>query len=133
LRGRAKLSQKELGERLGVSGNYISMIELGKKSPGATLRKLFESIEQSLPSQVPVQASGAPKESLPAAAGVVHANSLFSLLSTETLIRTFTEVAGKLSQSDLSKQKQVIGNLWELLNEMEQRLPAGAGSGPGAV
>lgn len=121
-RGRAKLSQDELGERLGVSGNYISMIELGKKSPGPSLRKLFESLEQSPLYRTPGETSCELKEAMPGASGPAPANPLLALLSTDTLIQNVGEVAEKLSQSDQPGQKQVIGILREYLDEIERRL-----------
>jgi len=125
-RRRAKLSQKDLGELLGISGNYISMIELGKKSPGSSLYKLFESLEQSPKYQVAPQASEMVKQ-IPDAAGaaVASPSAVFCMFSTETLIRTFAEVAEKLLHSDPLKQKQALSNLRQLLAEIEQRLLTG--------
>lgn len=126
-RGRAKLSQDELGERLGVSGNYISMIELGKKSPGPPLRKLFESLEQSPMYRTPSgDGSGGLKEA-PVSPEAAPANPILAMLSTEALIRNFAEMAEKLSQSDQPKQKQVLGILREYLDEFERRLLASSG------
>lgn len=127
-RGRAKLSQDELGERLGVSGNYISMIELGKKSPGSSLRKLFESLEQSPLYRTSGDAGpGVLKETFPGHSGPVPPNPLLALLSTETLLRNFTEMAEKLAPSDPAGQKQVVGILREFLDEIERRLLASSG------
>jgi transcriptional regulator with XRE-family HTH domain len=126
-RGRAKLSQEELGERLGVSGNYVSMIELGKKLPGTTLRKFFEAFEQSPQYQTPAQTSAGRREPLSGSAGVVPANSLHSMMSTEMLILIFVDLAEQLAQADAAKRKLVLGNLRELLDEIEQRLLASSG------
>ena len=116
-RRRIRLSQDEFGERLGVSGNYISMIELGKKAPGPSLRKLFEAIEQS-----PVyQTSGFPPK---LTIRDYQANPTLAMLSTETLIQTFAEVAAKMSQVDDPTKKQVVGNLRDYLDEIEHRLTA---------
>jgi len=126
-RGRAKLSQDELAERLGVSGNYISMIELGKKSPGTSLRKLFESLEQSPLYRTEADAPGKLPASVPAPPGGLPTSPLLALWSTEMLIRNFTEMAEKLSQSDPPDQKQVVGILREWLEEIERRLLASSG------
>jgi transcriptional regulator with XRE-family HTH domain len=112
-RKRADLSQVELGDRLGVSGNYISMIEVGKKDPGPSLRKLFEAIEHS-----PLYSGGASD---------VPGNPLFTMLSMETLITTFAEVADKLTSGDMSERKQKLGNLREMLDEIDRRLLASSG------
>jgi transcriptional regulator with XRE-family HTH domain len=126
-RGRAKLSQGELAGRLGVSGNYVSMIELGKKLPGATLRKLFDTFEQSPQYQAPAQMSGGRRASDSGIAGVAPANSLLAMVPTERLILIFMDLAEQLSPADAAKQKLVLGNLRELLDELEQRLLASSG------
>lgn len=112
-RRRIKLSQDEFGERLGVSGNYISMIELGKKSPGPSLRKLFESMEHS-----PLYKLGV----LDALGQPIPPNPLLSVLSTEMLIQNFQDVAEKLPQATQTEQKQRLGQLREMLEELEDRL-----------
>jgi len=124
----AKLSQEELAERLGVSGNYISMIELGKKSPGPSLRKLFENLEQSPMYRTPSEkVSGELKESFSVSPEAAPANPILAMLSTEALIRNFAEMAEKLSQSDQPKLKQAVGILREWLDEIERRLLANSG------
>lgn len=129
-RGQARLSQEELGERLGVSGNYISMIELGKKAPGPSLRKLFESLEQSPayrrnPEGVAeLRDAAAPR---PTETGRAGANALLALLSTETLIQTFGDVADKLVRGDGHERKRAVGSLREMLDEIERRLVASSG------
>jgi transcriptional regulator with XRE-family HTH domain len=112
-RHRAKLSQTELGDRLGISGNYVSMIELSKKDPGPSLKKLFEAIEHS-----PLYAgpgTAPPPE---------PADPLYAMLSMETLIQNFAEVADKLPQSSGSAQKRVVSSLRDMLGEIEARLLA---------
>jgi transcriptional regulator with XRE-family HTH domain len=112
-RHRAKLSQTELGDRLGISGNYVSMIELAKKDPGPSLRKLFEALEHS-----PLYAGpGTPPPAEPA-------DPLYAMLSMETLIRNFAEVADKLPQSTGAVQKRVVASLRDMLGEIEARLLA---------
>ena len=131
---RAKLSQEELGERLAVSGNYISMIELGKKEPGAGLRISFEMLERSpLYGESPhagmeLRDSAGPYRggSGPAA---VPVNPMFAMLSTETLEKNFGEVAEKLSQvAGTPEKKRVVGSLREMLDEIEGRLLANSGA-----
>jgi transcriptional regulator with XRE-family HTH domain len=113
-RKRAKLSQGELGERLGVSGNYVSMIELSKKEPGPSLQKLFEQLEHS-PLYARMGGSGVPP------------NGVYAMLSLETLETNFGEVAEKLAKVGPAEKKRVVGNLREMLEEIEQRLLASSG------
>jgi SOS-response transcriptional repressor LexA len=40
-----KLTQQDLGRIMHVGGNYISMLEMGKKEPSPTLEALFSSLE----------------------------------------------------------------------------------------
>jgi transcriptional regulator with XRE-family HTH domain len=46
-RNRTGMSQQELGKRLGISGNYVYLIESGQKSPHPSTVKLFEALEVS--------------------------------------------------------------------------------------
>jgi DNA-binding transcriptional regulator YiaG len=48
LRAQYKLSQPALGELLGVSGNYIYLLEKGVKKPSKTLKILLGYIEKDL-------------------------------------------------------------------------------------
>ena len=112
-RRRFKFSQHELGERLGVSGNYVSMLELGKKPPGPSLRKLFETIEQSH--------KHLPAASVPRATGQPPANEYLTLLSTDTLVRNFGEVAQKLSTDAVLEKQCVVDNLRAMLDVIEKR------------
>jgi transcriptional regulator with XRE-family HTH domain len=123
-----RLSQDELGERLGVSGNYISMIELGKKAPGPSLRKLFEALEQS-PAYQPQPFPGtAMRPRLPRN---YQSNPTLAILSTETLIKTLAEVADKLVHVDDITKKHVVGSLREYLDEIEHRLISASTSSAG--
>lgn len=46
-REECSLSQSELSSALGISRNYVSMLELGRKEPSAQLRKAFEAYADS--------------------------------------------------------------------------------------
>jgi len=46
LRDNFKLSQRALGDSLGVSGNYIYLLEKGVKKPSKTLKLLLDCIEK---------------------------------------------------------------------------------------
>jgi len=110
-RRRFKFSQHELGERLGVSGNYVSML---------SLRKLFETIEQS---HIHLAA-----ESIPRSTGQTPANQYLTLLSTDTLLRNFGEVAQKLATGGVPEKQCMVGNLRAILDEIEQRWLTGTNS-----
>jgi transcriptional regulator with XRE-family HTH domain len=127
-RNRARLSQIELGERLGVSGNYISMLELGKKDPGPSLAKLFESMEHS-----PLYAGGDQNAPTAGLAAILPPNPIYSMLSNETLQRNFGEVAEKLFDSTNKEKDRVVGTLREMLNEIEHRLVAKAEASSGGL
>jgi hypothetical protein len=110
-----------------VSGNYISMIELGKKEPGPSLQKLFESLERSPLYGEPAHAGMELREAVPSA--VVPVNPMFAMLSTETLEKNFGEVAeGLLQVTGAPEKKRVVGMLREMLDEIEGRLLASSGA-----
>lgn len=48
LREKYNLSQPAFGKLLGVTGNYIYLMEKGVKIPSKTLRLLFDCIERQL-------------------------------------------------------------------------------------
>ena len=48
LRGKYNLSQPAFGNLLGVSGNYIYLLEKGVKKPGKTLELLLGCVEKQL-------------------------------------------------------------------------------------
>lgn len=48
LREKYKLSQPAMGNILGVSGNYIYLLEKGVKTPSKTLRLLLDCVERQL-------------------------------------------------------------------------------------
>jgi DNA-binding transcriptional regulator YiaG len=48
LREKYKLSQPACGNLLGVSGNYIYLLEKGVKNPSKTLKLLLDCVEKQL-------------------------------------------------------------------------------------
>jgi SOS-response transcriptional repressor LexA len=60
LRKELALTQEEMGERLGVSGNWISLLELGKKEPAAATLNHVELIAEAVEAGL-VHAPGRPK------------------------------------------------------------------------
>lgn len=47
LREECQLSQEEMAAELGITRNYVSMLELGRKHPSAQLRKAFSAFAES--------------------------------------------------------------------------------------
>ncbi len=47
-RQRFNLTQKELAKLIGVSSNYIYLLEKGVRRPGKTLQLFFECLERDL-------------------------------------------------------------------------------------
>jgi DNA-binding transcriptional regulator YiaG len=48
LRKKHELSQPKFGRLLGVSGNYIYLLEKGVKTPGKTFKLLLDCIEEKM-------------------------------------------------------------------------------------
>ena len=46
LRKKLKLSQVDFAEQIGVSGNYVHLLEKGVRTPSKTLRLLLDRIEK---------------------------------------------------------------------------------------
>lgn len=114
-RNRLHLSQEEMGEHLCVTGNYIYLIESGKKSPGPSLVKLFESMESS------------PQYDPALAPVTVPPNPFYAMIKTETLHKNFAELAEVLVETSKSDRKPVIGQLKEMMDEIESREVASSG------
>jgi len=126
-RKRVELSQAELGERLGVSGNYIYLIESGQKPPGPSLVKLFESFEQS-PLYSNAALASPDGSAVRDSAKAVPPNAFFGMLSTELLLENFSEVSGKLVAAKTDdERKPIIGQLRDMLGAIEQRMLASSG------
>lgn len=114
-RTRLHLSQEEMGEHLCVTGNYIYLIESGKKAPGPSLVKLFESMENSPqfdPSLAPV---------------TIPPNPFYAMIKTETLHKNFAELAEILTETPKNDRKPIIGQLKEMMDEIESREVASSG------
>ena len=124
-RTRAKLSQAELGDSLGVSGNYIYLIESGRKPPGPSLLKLFERMEQS--PAYNSESSSTARGSRPAHGDSAQSNAFHALISTEQLLNNFSEFSEKLLSETGSNRKAIIGQLREMLDELESRELASSG------
>src|SRR5215831_8556111 len=88
-RNRIGMSQQELGHRLGISGNYVYLIESGQKNPGPSLLKLFETMEISplYQGEFSKDSSGGPRYSPEAALGV------YERMNAETLKRAIADQA----------------------------------------
>lgn len=126
-RTKANLSQAEMGDRLGVSGNYVYLIESGRKPPGPSLVKLFESLEQSPLYQPGTSSAAGLRQSKPGSGGSVPPNAIYSILSLETLLTSFSEVSEKLVSVPVAGRKPVIGQLRDMLDEIQSRVLASSG------
>lgn len=123
-RTRLHLSQEEMGEHLGVTGNYVYLIESGKKAPGPSLVKLFESMENS------------PQYDPALAPVTIPSNPFYAMIKTETLHKNFAELAEVLVETAKPDRKPVLGQLKAMLDEIEAREAANLGplsAGPHAA
>ena len=114
-RTRLHLSQEEMGEHLCVTGNYVYLIESGKKAPGPSLVKLFESMENSPlydPEKTPV---------------TIPPNPFYTMIKTESLHKNFAELAEMLVETPQKDRKPIIGQLKEMMDEIESREVASSG------
>ena len=117
-RNRVGMSQQELGKRLGISGNYVYLIESGAKNPGPSLLKLFETMEISplYQGEFPKDESGAPRFSAEAALGV------YDRLSTDTLKRTIADQASHLPAADPHTVCSIIESMREMMSILTTRI-----------
>lgn len=115
-RERAGISQKELGKSLGVSGNYIYLIESGQKSPGPSLLKLFETLELS-----PFIQSEGLRESFGRARGPAPVG-FFDDLGTETLKQNIADLAARLPGADPVSVLRLLENIREMMAVLADRL-----------
>lgn len=61
LRESLNLSQEAFAQKLGISRNYVHLIEAGKKNPGGSLVTLFEQLEAGVQSPKKVSSLGEDK------------------------------------------------------------------------
>lgn len=109
LRNRLKMTQEELGQRLGVTGNYIYLIEAGKE-PSDRLLKSLEVFEQSTSGPLELRESAGP----PMAA-------IYSKLETRTLLHSLKDIADKLPKADRFELKIMLANIQAILDELQGR------------
>lgn len=109
-RERMNLSQEELGNQLGVSGNYIYLIESGKKIPGDSLLKLFDTVE----------AVGDFVRDAPISENEDKPNP-YSHLQIETLQKSLADLSAKLPSISEHERKYILGNIRAILDELEDR------------
>ena len=113
------MSQQELGKRLGISGNYVYLIESGAKNPGPSLLKLFETMEISplYQGEFPKDPStGAPRFSAEVALGV------YDRMSADTLKRTIADQASHLPIADPHTVYSIIESMREMMSILTTRI-----------
>jgi transcriptional regulator with XRE-family HTH domain len=115
-RNRIGMSQQELGKRLGISGNYVYLIESGQKSPGPSLLKLFETMEVSPLYQGEFSKEGSPRFSEASALGV------YDRLGTETLKQNIADQASHLPTADPHTVFSIIESMREMMSILSTRL-----------
>lgn len=117
-RNRVGMSQQELGKRLGISGNYVYLIESGAKSPGPSLLKLFETMEVSplYQGEFPRDASGATRFSEASVLGV------YDRLGTETLKQNIADQASHLPTADPHTVFSIIESMREMMSILTTRI-----------
>ena len=106
----------ELGEKLGVSGNYIYLMESGQKTPGESLLKLFEIMESS-----PASKSEFFKEAMNPRFSESSTRA-FQRISIETLKQNIAENAGHLRGADVQASLTLLEDLREMMGVLSMRL-----------
>lgn len=114
------MSQQELGKRLGISGNYVYLIESGQKNPGPSLLKLFETMEVSplYQGEFSKDPTGAPRFSEGSALGV------FDRFGTDTLKQSIADQASHLPTADPHTVFSIIESMREMMSILSTRLRA---------
>src|SRR5215831_3789279 len=115
-RNRIGMSQQELGHRLGISGNYVYLIESGQKNPGPSLLKLFETMEVSPIYQGELSKEGSPRYSEGTAL------SVYDRLGTETLKQNIADQASHLPTADPHTVFSIIESMREMMSILSTRL-----------
>ena len=112
------MSQQELGHRLGISGNYVYLIESGAKNPGPSLLKLFETMEMSplYQGEFSKDSSGGPRFSAEAALGV------YDRMAPETLKRSIADQASHLPAADPHTVYQILETMREMMAVLNNRI-----------
>ena len=113
------MSQQELGKRLGISGNYVYLIESGQKNPGPSLLKLFETMEVSplYQGEFSTDASGTPRFE-------GSALGVFDRFGTDTLKQSIADQASHLPTADPHTVFSIIESMREMMSILSTRLRA---------
>ena len=116
-RNRVGMSQQELGKRLGISGNYVYLIESGQKNPGPSLLKLFETMEVSplYQGEFSKETSGSPRFE-----GSVL--GVFDRFGTDTLKQSIADQASHLPTADPHTVFSIIESMREMMSILSTRL-----------
>ena len=116
-RNRVGMSQQELGKRLGISGNYVYLIESGQKNPGPSLLKLFETMEVS-----PLYQGEFSKDTPGAARFEGSVLGVFDRFSTDTLKLSIADQASHLPTDDPHTVFSIIESMREMMSILSNRL-----------
>ncbi len=114
-RKREDITQKALGEKLGVSGNYIYLMESGRKTPGESLLKLFETMETS-PLYQSESFRGGSRSSDASPGGV------YERLRTETLKQNIADEASHLPGTDAKSAVTIVDSIRQMAAVLADRL-----------
>src|SRR5579871_5315537 len=115
-RNRVGMSQQELGKRLGISGNYVYLIESGQKNPGPSLLKLFETMEVSPLYQ------GECKDTTGAPRFEGTALGVFDRFGTDTLKQSIADQASHLPTADPHTVFSILESMREMMSILATRL-----------
>src|SRR5579862_2431110 len=116
-RNRVNMSQQELGKRLGISGNYVYLIESGQKNPGPSLLKLFETMEVS-----PLYQGEFSKDTAGSPRFEGSALGVFDRFGTDTLKQSIADQASHLPTADPHTVFSIIESMREMMSILATRL-----------
>jgi transcriptional regulator with XRE-family HTH domain len=110
-RENAHLSQEQLAVKLGISRNYVHLIEANKKNPGPKLIERFTELESGkLTTEI--------KEESPP----YRATFNLEVLSDADVQRLFDAQVAELKTCDPGRKKLLLESIRALAHEMECRL-----------
>ena len=111
------MSQQELGKRLGISGNYVYLIESGAKNPGPSLLKLFETMEIS-----PLYQGEFSKDDSGHRFSPETALGVYDRMTTDTLKRSIADQASHLPAADPHTVYSIIESMREMMSILTMRM-----------
>lgn len=131
-RFRLRLTQDEMAKRLGISGNYVYLLESGRENPGPKLLAKFEDIEAAAESKTNLREG---VESKPAKKTIEDDRlsvGLLDVMSVDLLERTLKEHVESLPVADARKRGTLLANIERIAVELQRREKV-TGSGTAAA